>query len=125
VPPKGRISPFEPQETDMKTNEEYRLLEQQLKELTKVLGDKGDNIFALQKQIVMLRELLNTVQERGDLYTSDLYAVRKALSATQDLKDCIICDAKPAGTFLGCVEEGKAFQATHPNAYPLFQARKP
>jgi hypothetical protein len=48
-----------------------------------------------EKQIVMLRELLEIVQERGDLYSSDHAAIRAALDATQDLSGLVLCDAEP------------------------------
>ena len=63
----------------MKTNEEYRLLE---------------------KQNVMLRELLVIVQERGDLYSSDHDAIRKALDATADLAGLVVCDAVPMAHYV-------------------------
>jgi hypothetical protein len=96
-----------------------------------------------QKQIVMLREALDMAQwgdfhfdhtgdgqhycpECGNLARQShatSCAIGIALAATADLSNCILCDAEPAGTFLGCVEEGKAFQATHPKAYPLYKER--
>jgi hypothetical protein len=68
-----------------------------------------------ENQIAMLRTAIDRQP-----YTMDK-EVCEALRATADLSGRIICDAEPAGTFLGCVEEGKAFQATHPNAYPLYK----
>jgi hypothetical protein len=69
----------------MKTNEEYRLLEQQLAEA--------------QKQIVMLRNALKEWQRaEGDygLIQADK-AIAKALAATQDLSGLVLCDAEPVG----------------------------
>jgi hypothetical protein len=81
VPPKGRISPFEPQETDMKTNEEYRRLEQQLAER--------------EKQIVELREALVKISNEQVVNTTSFQIATKALAATKDLSGLVLCDAEP------------------------------
>jgi len=73
----------------MKTNEEYRLLEQQLSES--------------QKQIVMLREALETSDQllRGLPNSGGLYGLavmdgnEEALAATADLSGLILCNAEP------------------------------
>jgi hypothetical protein len=88
-----------------------------------------------EKQIVEMRDKIRCIQSVAESsikthgydkqHMQNINTCKAALAATQDMKDCIICYAEPAGTFLGSVEQGKAFQATHPQAYPLFIARKP
>lgn len=66
----------------MKTNEEYRLLEQQLVER--------------EKQIVMLRETLKDANEyamsQADYCPNE---AQEALAATKDLSGLVLCDAEP------------------------------
>jgi hypothetical protein len=64
---------------NMKTNEEYRLLEQQLAEC--------------KKQIVMLHEVVAEVAASVQSPFLRKLCV-DALAATLDLKDCILCDAE-------------------------------
>jgi hypothetical protein len=82
----------------MKTNEEYRLLEQQLATKDALYQEAHDALDKAEKQNVLLRELLEIVQERGDLYSSDHAAIRKALDATADLAGLVVCDAVPVGS---------------------------
>jgi hypothetical protein len=92
----------------MKTNEEYRLLEQQLAErdaqLLKnadLLGEAADALDHKDKQIVMLRNTLNIamwfVPDNPHIQENKrrLEIINEALAATSDLKDCILCDAEP------------------------------
>jgi hypothetical protein len=99
-------------------------LEQQLANAVQMLSDQdfeynrktnelierhAQQLAEAQKQIVMLRELLEIVQERGDLYSSDHAAIRAALDATQDLPDLVLCYSTSVGdvTRYGKDSEGR------------------
>jgi hypothetical protein len=79
------------------------------------------------KQNVLLRDALGMAMDYFNgmpWASSTVVNCKEALAATQDLAGLVVCDAEPAGTFMGCVEEGKAYQATHPNSYPLYKAKE-
>jgi hypothetical protein len=99
---------------NMKTNEEYRLLEQQLAER--------------EKQIVELRECLSYFysswrNEHHVLSTDYVLAAEEALDATQDLSGLVLCDAEPAG-FFEVNDFGNWEQDTRNIGTPLYKARK-
>lgn len=112
----------------MKTNEEYRRLEQQLAER--------------EKQIVMMRgavKLQQNVHDERLLMTSqEVAVVQEALAATQDLSGLVLCDAEHVGNFYQNEETGhignvdrwqveNGFFVTNPklvNLGKLYKARK-
>ena len=61
--------------------------------LMRVSQERIDN---REKQIVMLRDAL-TIAATGVACGVIQCAATKALAATQDLKNCILCDAEPCG----------------------------
>jgi DNA repair exonuclease SbcCD ATPase subunit len=92
-------------------------LEKALDDKTKQLIAKNEQLAnykaeseELRKQIVMLREALEYFSPFDEMFEK---AAIEALAATADLKDCILCDAEPAGwnddALIG---------------YPLYRARK-
>jgi hypothetical protein len=95
-----------------------------------------------EKQIVMMREALGLTgilrqfvgisNDYQAIIANILAAKEKALAATNDLKDCILCDAKPVGWIDGSgfpkhpswiqgIEERRQYG----KAEPLYKARKP
>jgi len=90
-----------------------------------------------EKQNVLLRELLEIVQERGDLYSGDHAAIRKALDATADLAGLVVCDAVPvflfrrkgvSKDFCTCDKNRFAELSQMPNLFEmkkLYQAKEP
>jgi hypothetical protein len=96
----------------MKTNEEYRLLEQQLAERdaqllknAELLGEAADALDHMEKQNVLLRDALSLLMtckhgEFCDHYADAERKAKAALNATADLAGLVVCDAKPAGAVL-------------------------
>jgi hypothetical protein len=89
----------------MKTNEEYRLLEQQLASTQdeinveeKRFNDLSDDYAEALKQNVMLRDALkhNLNAPRDPNAVDDGFA---ALAATADLAGLVVCDAVPVARF--------------------------
>jgi len=108
-----------------------------------ILGEAADALDHKDKQIMELREALDELATLMDdiiagNYKPDSFTcqpARKALAATDDLKDCILCDAEPVAQ-LFCIEErcqevllldevDKETFASSPELYePLYKARK-
>jgi hypothetical protein len=85
----------------MKTNEEYKLLEQQLAEREKQIVELRNSLEYAQWGDYSAPDNDDCCPECGNLkrqWHALSCAIGKALDATQDLKNCIICDAEPVGS---------------------------
>jgi hypothetical protein len=93
----------------MKTNEEYRLLEQQLVKWQESSANAAGEALALsperdklRKQNMLLRDALHFLMKckQGEFCDNYVDAERKAkeaLDATADLAGLVVCDAEPVG----------------------------
>ena len=70
--------------------EKYEDAKQQLIKTQQQLAER-------EKQIVMLRRLVEYAAKEGDTYTFDTDVFTEALSYTKDLSGLILCDAEPVG----------------------------
>jgi hypothetical protein len=86
---------------EMKTNEEYRLLEQQLSEWLSAnspggwIDDLRKQLAEREKQVAMLRSYLNRWAFTQSEDECAHMEVQEALAETADLKDVVLCDAEP------------------------------
>ena len=88
------------QERITELEQQIAIRDAQLLKNADILGEAADALDNKDKQIVMLRTaLVNAHEFIGDSVESYETAKQRieALSATQDFKGCIICDAEPVG----------------------------
>jgi hypothetical protein len=117
---------FNPSSWKTVPTEEEERLDAMVAELETQLAER-------EKQVVMLREALiesSPLMVLGNSWKTVGIKVREALAATQDLKDCIICYAKPIGYEIETMDNKKMLmrEACHlvgHRSEPLYEARKP